>query len=212
MKGRTINYDYYENPSQDVTSNTSKFHLRINNKQVIDLEQIGERLQKISTASLPDIMAVVTGIRQIMIDELSQGNTISLDGICRVEPILGVAEGGCEGNERGNTVQLKTLRAHAVKSLINEVKDNLKPCSHQHGSHSPVLSTDDMCEWMTEHFKTNSFIKRRQLEEKFGLTRYMATKYLNQFVSEGKLYHPGMKNDSLYLPVAGYFGVSKENV
>ena len=212
MTGKIINYDFYENPNQNGTNIQSKYHLRINNNQVVDLEQLSERLQKTSTASLPDIMAVVTGIRQIMVDELSQGNTICIDGICRIEPILGVADGGCEGNERGNTVQLKTLRAHAVKSLIKDVKDNLRPCSHRHASHSPVLSEDAVFEWLTEHFKTNSFIKRHQLEEKFGLTRYMATKYLNLFVSNGKLYHPGMKNDSLYLPMDGAFGTLEDKV
>lgn len=205
MKGKTINYDFYENPSQAVANNGAKYHIRINNNEVIDLKRIGEQLEKRTTGKMPDLMLVITGIRQIIKEELSQGNTVSIDGICRIEPILGVADGVCEGNERGNCVQLKTLRAHVVKSLIEEVKGSLKPCQHKKVNHSPKIALDDVCKWLAEYFTKESAVSRRQLEEQFGLSRYMAIKYLNQLMEAGKLYRPGRKNDSLYMPVDGAF-------
>ena len=203
MKGKTINYDFYENPSQAVANKGAKYHIRINNNQVVDLQHIGEVLEKRTTGKMPDVMLVITGIRQIIKEELSQGNSVCIDGICRLEPILGVADGDCEGKERGNSVQLKTLRAHAVKSLIDDVRADLKPCQRRKVNHSSKASFEEVCEWLAEHLKNESTISRLQLEEKFGLTRYMASKFLKQLVAEGKLYRPGKKNDSVYMSTSG---------
>ena len=209
MKGKTINYDFYENPSQAIAANGPQYHLRINNNQVIDLHALAERLQKSTTAKLPDIMAVVTGIRQIMVDELSSGNTVTIDGICKLEPILGVADGFCKGNERGNSVQLKTVRTHAVKSLIDDVRAQLKPCSHQRANHSSSVSEIEAYGWLTEYFQTNDYITCSQVKEGLGITRYMATKYLKKFVDEGKLRRPVNGGASIYTPVPGFFGKTR---
>ena len=206
MKGKTINYDFYQNPSQTTNPDQPQYHLRINNNQVVDLQGIGERLQKFTTATIPDIMAVVTGIRQILVDELSCGNTVSIDGICKLEPILGVSGGDCRGNERGGSVQLKTLRVHAVKSLIEEVRGQLKPCTHQRAKHSSSLVEDEVYNWLTTYFQTNDFITCSKLQDGLSITRYMATKYLKKFVSEGKLLRPTNGCATLYMPAPGFFG------
>ena len=203
--GKTINYDFYDNPSQAVANNGAKYHIRINNRQVIDLDNLGTQLERRTTAKMPDIMLVMTGLRQIIKEELSQGNTVCLDGICRIEPILGVKDEFCEGNEHGSAIQLKTLRAHAVKSLVEEVKGELSHCQYKESTHSNKVSETEVRNWLSEHFKSEPTVARRQLEEQLGVSRYMATKYLNRFVSEGRLFHPGLKNDSVYLPVSGAF-------
>lgn len=203
--GKTINYDFYDNPSQAIANKGAKYHIRINNKQVIDLAELGRQLEQRTTAKMPDIMLVVTGLRQIIKEELEQGNTVCIDGICRMEPILGVKDEACEGNEYGNSIQLKTLRAHAVKSLIQDVRAGLGRCQHKEAIHSNKVSETEVTEWLSLHFKSEATVSRRQLEEQFGLSHYMAIKYLNQLVKDGKLYRPGVKKDSVYLPTAGAF-------
>ena len=204
-KSNTINYDFYENPSQAVANNGAKYHIRINNRQVVDLDGLGRQLEQRTTAKMPDIMLVVTGLREIIKEELEQGNSVCLDGICRIEPILGVKDEGCEGREYGKSIHLKTLRAHAVKSLIQDVRGGLGHCQFKEATHSKKVSEEEVVEWLTDYFKKESTVCRRQLEEKFGLSRYMAMKILKKFVADGKLYRPGLKNDSVYMPVEGSF-------
>lgn len=111
----------------------------------------------------------------------------------------------CEGCEHGNSIQLKTLRAHAVKSLIQEVGGELGHCQYKEAMHSNKITEAEVLTWLSQPFKNEPTVRRRQLEEQLGLSRYMAVKYLKQFVSEGKLSRPGFKNDSVYLPVEGAF-------
>lgn len=204
-KSNTINYDFYENPSQAVANNGAKYHIRINNRQVIDLEGLGRQLEQRTTAKMPDIVLVITGLRQIIKEELEQGNAICLDGICRIEPILGVKDEECEGREYGKSIQLKTLRAQAVKSLIQDVRGGLAQCQYKESTHSNRISEEEVTEWLVDHFKSHSTVSRLQLEQQLGLSRYMAAKFLKKFMADGKLYRPGIKNYSVYMPSEGCF-------
>ena len=210
MKSKTINYDFYENPSMAVANKGSKYHVRILNSRTVKLKELGERIAKYTTGSEADVMLVMTSLRQVIIEELSGGNSVSIDGICRIEPTLGVADGVCEGNERGNSIQLKTLRSHAVKSLIEDVRDKLKHCSHTKTSHSRGISEIEAYGWLTEYFETHAEVSRRDIEQGLGLTRYMATKYMNKFIADGKLRCPIKGCKSVYSPMPGYFGKSRQ--
>ena len=210
MKSKTINYDFYENPSMAVAHKGSKYHVRILNSRTVNLKELGERIAQYTTGSEADVMLVMTGLRQVIIEELSDGNSVSIDGICRIEPTLGVADGECEGNERGDSIRLKTLRSHAVKSLIEDVRENLRNCSHTKTSHSRGISEIETYGWLTEYFGTHTEVSRRELEEGLGLTRYMATKYMNKFIADGKLRCPIKGCKSVYCPVPGYFGKSRQ--
>lgn len=209
MKSKTINFDFYDNPSQAVANKGAKFHVRILNNRVVDLKELGERIAQYTTGSEADVMLVMTGLRQVIVEELAGGNAVSIDGICRIEPTLGVVSGSCEGNEKGNSIQLKTLRSHAVKSLIEDVREKLHPCSRKQASHSHGISEIETYGWLTEFFQTHAEVSRHDVEEGLGLTRYMTTKYLNRFMSEGKLRCPFKGSKSIYVPVPGFFGKSK---
>lgn len=206
MKGKTINYDFYENPSQAIANNSSKYHVRILDSKMVGMKDLAERIAKNTTGSEADVMLVMTALRQAIVDELSDGNSVSIDGICRIEPTLGVTKGNCGGNERGNSIQLKTLRSHAVKSLIEDVRAQLSHCSHKQTRHSNGISEEQTYNWLTNHFETHTEVTRREVEEGLGLTRYMATKYMNKFVIEGKLRCPLKGCKSVYSPMPGSFG------
>ena len=210
MKSKTINYDFYENPSMAIAHKGSKYHVRILNNRNVNLKELGERIAKYTTGSEADVMLVMTGLRQVIIEELSDGNSVSIDGICKIEPILGVADGVCEGNERGNSICLKTLRSHAVKSLIEDVRGKLNHCSHKQTTHSRDISEIETYGWLTEYFETHIEVSRREVEEGLGLTRYMATKYMNHFIKAGKLRCPLKGCKSVYVPMPGYFGKSRQ--
>ena len=204
MKKATIEYDFQENPSKAIDQNGSKCHVRIQNNQTITLKEIGERLQQSSTLTNVDLKAVMEGIVMVISDELSQGNAVFLDDLCRLEPILGTKE-KCKGTEKGNAIQLKTVRVRPAKSLVDRVDANLRPCSRVHAKRSPKMTEATLCTWLSDYFKSNEFVRRIILEKELGLTRSLASKYLHQLVTEGKLLHPGSANDSLYYPSQDYF-------
>lgn len=206
MKGKTINYDFYSNPSKAVENNGSKYHIRILDCKTVGMKDLAERIANFTTGSEADVMLVMTALRQVIINELSKGNSVSIDGICKISPSLGVKDGVCKGTEKGNSIQLQKLNSVVVKSLFEDVRAKLEPCSHKGATHSSGISEMQTYHWLTEFFKTHTEVSCREVEEGFGLTHYMANKHLSQFVSEGKLRCPLKGCKTIYVPVSGFFG------
>ena len=204
MKKDTIEFDFQENPSKAVDHNGAKYHVRIHNNQTITKKDICKRLQKETTVTDVDFSAVITGIERIVVTELSQGNAVSIDGICRFEPILGT-NGKCNGTERGSSIRLKTVRVRPAKSLIEDVEASLYPCSRMHAKRSPKITKEELIDWLTDYFKSHTMIRRSVLEEELDMTRSLASKHLRLLVDENILLHPGYRNDYCYYPEPNFF-------
>ena len=211
MKSSTIHFDFFKNPSMATAQHAAPYHVRINNNQILSLTDISKMLQRSSTTTHVDVVAVMTGIRDVLIQELAKGNVINLDGICKLEPIIGTRNKVCNGTENGNQMVLKTVRCQPIKSLVEEVRANLVPCTRNKVKHSAEVSETTLNELLTTFFKSNDYIIRKQMEDLLNLTRYKATLLLKRLVSEGKLIHPNNTSYSIYIPVAGYFGKRKKN-
>ena len=205
-----IQFDFYKNPSKAVENKGAEYHVRINNNVTINMKTLIERLQRETTVTDVDIVAVLTGVKTIITDELSHGNVVSLDGICKLEPILGKRNGYINGKENGSEIEIKNVRVRPYKSLVKEIRDKQKPCSLNRVKHSATLDDTQIEERLTQYFKENDYINRQQIENLFGLTRYKATILLKQLVEEKKLIHPGNSKDSLYYPAKGHY-VEQEN-
>ena len=201
-----IKYDYHLNPGSDGDGKKEKYHVRITGNTIVDNAEISERLQRECTLTKADIAAVLVGLKDIVVEALTCGNAVSLDGICKFEPILGVRSGECSGKEDGSKIGLKAVRLHAAKSLTDEVRENLKPCVRHRSKHSASYTEIELYRRLTDFFKEHDTLTRSDLEKKYGLTRYKATKFINQFVEEGRLLRPRISSGSEYRPVPGFFG------
>ena len=201
-----IKYDYHLNPGTEVDDKNANYHVRINGNTILDNAEISERLVRECTLSKADIAAVLVGLKDVVVDALVHGNAVSLDGICKIEPILGVEDGDCTGKEDGRRIGLKAVRLRASKKLTEEVRENLKPCVRHHCKHSASYTEIELYRLLTDFFKDNDTLTRNDLEHQYGLTRYMATKFINQFVAEGRLLRPRVSGGSEYRPAPGFFG------
>lgn len=63
---------------------------------------------------------------------------------------------------------------------------------------------------LTGYFKENESITRLGLEKEFHINRTRATQILKRFVEEGKLKNIGFSNHPKYIPVPGFFGISRD--
>ena len=207
MRNSSIKFDFHKNPSSSLTQNEGTYHVRINNSKTVNLQDISETLEHRTTVTRSDIMAVLLGIRSILVEELSQGNAINLDDICRLQPQLGIENGICTGKERGDQLVLRSIKVQPSKALVTEVREQLKPCERCHVFQSIHLSEEELNAAMHEYFKDHSFVTRQQLQTYLGVTRYKATSYLKHYVKCGYLMQPAGMYGSMYFPCKGCFGI-----
>ena len=210
MENSKIEYDCYLNPGSYVEGEEKKYHVRLNKRPIVTVKEISEYLEHACTLTSADIAGVLSGLRDMIVSSLAKGQAVNLADICKIEPVLGVMEGECTGREKGDEVTLKAIRMRAFKVLENDVRKKLYPRARRKGKHSAKLSKDQLYAKMTEFLKDSESITRKDLVENYGLTNYMARKYIMQFVEEGALRRPRNTNDSEYRPAPGYFGRAAE--
>ena len=203
MEKSTIKFDFHKNPKNAFSNQQDAYHVRINDNQIVTLDEICEVLEQSTTVTRADIHAVVIGIKDILRAELASGNAVNLDGICKIEPQLGTIDGVCTGKESGGQITLKGLKALPSKSLVDDVRIRLKPCERQRVLHSADLNEEEIRQALKAYFADHTYITRAELESYLGVTRYKANRYLNLCVERGYLSHPGGAHSPLYYPVAG---------
>ena len=200
MNDTNIKFDFYKNPSMAVAHHGAEYHVRINSNKVVNLQELASVIEHASSATSADVMAVMTSIKDLVVKELSQGNVVTLDGLCRLEPILGTKGGNCKGTESGASLSLQTVKVRPCKSLVDEVREQLKPCSRHRVQHSAPMTSEEVSQRLAQHFATQPYITCKQFQALCGFTRYRADHYLKQFIEEGKITHPGSKNSPYYFP------------
>ena len=205
MTKPSIKFDFHKNPSSSLNSNEGTYHVRINNNRTINLKEISEILERRTTVTNADIAAVLAGIRSILVEELSRGNAINLDDICRLQVQLGTQNGACMGKEHGDQLVLKSIKAQSSKSLVDDVRKNLAPRERCHVSHSIDLSKTDLYKVMDAYFENHAYITRQNLQNHLGITRYKATNLLKHCVEQGLLSQPEGTYGALYYPCEGGF-------
>lgn len=205
-----IEYDFYENPNSKNENSKSRYHIRICRRQKVSTKSMVKRLTKNTTLTPTDIYASITALQDAISDGLSEGNVVILDGICQFEIVLGTKNGIVNGLENGNNVVLKSINIRPLPEFVDMVKESLKPRIKSRGFHSDRISDIEIEGMLTDYFNENESITRLELEQEFHINRTRATQMLKRLVEEGKLRNIGFSNHPRYVPVPGFFGVSRD--
>ena len=159
-----IEYDFYENPNCNDENSKSKYHIRICKRQKISTKYMVSRLTKNTTLTPTDIYAAITALQDMIVEGLSDGNIVVIDGICQFEITLGTKNGVVTGQENGKEVVLKSVNIRPLPELVNMVKENLKPRTKSKGFHSEKISDDEIKDMIAVYLKENDCITRNILE------------------------------------------------
>lgn len=205
----TIEYDFYENPSKSSEYQKSGYHIRICRQQTVGTETVVRNISKRCTLTPADIRAVLTALQDEIASQLGQANIVRLDGLCRFSISLKPEKEVCTGKENGTGVVLKAVNISPDKDFTRRVDGALGTRVKSRGAHSEKLSEAEIQERLTRYFKEHKQITRPVMQRVCSLTRYMATRYINRLVKEGRLENIAFPRHPIYIPVPGNFGVPR---
>ena len=200
-----IEFDFYRNPKSSKDFQSSDYHIRINNRSIIDTDQMIQSIHEACSMTPSDVKGVLTALQDEIVRNLSQGNIVKLDGICQFETILGTDSKKCTGKEKGKDIVLKNIRTRPARSLEESVRDHLGKCVRASGNHSEDLSDKEVEKKLIGYFAKEKHLTRIKLEDLCGLTRYKATQQITRLIKEGKLENLGFSNHPIYVPVGNHF-------
>ena len=198
-----ILFEWYETPvPNNETDETEKttIHARITLNGKVGTDEIRRKIQKRSSLTETDVSAVLDALSHVMGEELSEGRQIHLDGIGYFYPTL-----------KSEKVRLKGIKFRADRALKDEV-GNVKLKNFRHSGHSGKLSDVEIDMRLKAYFAEHQLMTRADFQRICGFMRSKAAEHLKRLNAEGKIENIGKKTQPIYVPAAGYYGVSRDRI
>jgi nucleoid DNA-binding protein len=160
---------------------------------------MAERISHACTLHKADVVAVLHALGHEMSEALLDGRTVQIDEIGSFSLKLGLKEPKyLEDRVTSQDVVVKGVAFRACK----ELKEALRGAEIVSGGHAvrTLLTRDIVERRLRTFFEDHPYIYRSQMESLCECSEYLATKYLNLFVEEGRLRALGRKNGRFYAP------------
>ena len=108
-------------------------------------------------------------------------------------------------------VKLKGIKFRADQALKNEI-GNVKLKNFKHSGHSSKLSDVEIDMRLKEYFAEHQLMTRLDFQHICGFMKSKAMEHLRRLKAEGKIENIGRQMQPIYVPVTGYYGVSKDKI
>lgn len=207
-----INFEWYDTPVPPDKEDEKRIHPRITLNGSVDTDDIGQWIQERCSLNKTDVSAVLDALSHIMGEQLSEGRQVHLEGIGYFYPTLKCTAPVTKGMKGKNTmVQLKGIKFRADQTLKNEI-GSVRLRYTGHGGHSNKLSPVEIDMRLKEYFKEHQILRRSDMQNLCGFMKWKAMEELRRLKKEGKIQNIGRATQPIYVPVAGYYGVSRDRI
>lgn len=207
-----INFEWYDNPVPPEKEDEKKVHARITLNGSMETDEIRSRIQTRCSLTETDVSAVLDALSHIMGEQLAEGRQIHLEGIGYFYPTLKCKGPVTRDMKRKNTlVELKGIKFRADQTLKNEMGP-IKLKNIRHEGHSNKLSTVEIDLRLKEYFKDHQILTRHDMQKICGFMPWKAMEELRRLRKEGKIQNVGRMTQPIYVPVPGYYGVSRDRI
>ena len=165
----------------------------------VTTKEMAERIGFATSVNKTYVVAVLSALGHELSHALLDGRTVQIDEIGSFSIKLGLKEAKhLNDHVTQHDITVKGVSFRPCK----ELKESLRSAEIVSGGHAVrTLLTRDIAERrLRNFFEDNDYIYRSQMEQLCECSTYLATKYLNLFVKEGRLRALGRKNSRFYAP------------
>ena len=195
-----INYDIFSILNAEGEGKERKF-VKLKQGEPLTDEQLGDRIEKGSSLTRGDVLAVFSALSRFAVQELSCGHRFHVPGLGYLSLSAEINKEHSDLPEediRGNYIRLRGINFQPEKQLVNEVAENVHFVRSRQNSRSAHYTETDMWERVNHYLDNARFITRRSMQGAFKLTRYAAQKWLTLFVQKGLLVKDGTPDAPAY--------------
>ena len=116
-----------------------------------------------------------------------------------------------ETKRKNTKVRLKGIKFRADQALKNEV-GAVKLKNIRHNGHSRKLSDVEIDMRLRAYFTEHQLMTRADFQQICGFMKSKAMEHIRRLRAEGKIRNIGIPTQPVYVPVAGYYGVSRDRI
>lgn len=184
-----------------------RYYPKVVNRRTVSTSDIVKDIEMACTLTRTDVVAVLDALNRSLVEWLKDGWRVHLDGVGYFDVSLAAPETRNPKDTRASSVKFKSVNFRADKELRYRVAElTAERSKYSHGSAKLSEVAIDMK--LTEFFTENKVLFRRDIEKICRMTRTTAGRCLNRLQEEKKLKNINTKQQPVYVPVPGHYGVS----
>lgn len=203
-----VKFDFYESPVAPGSKKGVHYHARVVGSHTTNTAEITRRIQSACSLTKGDIKGALSALSDILIEDLSNGDRVHLEGVGYFQITLECAETEDPSKTHAQNVHFKTVRFTPDKILKKELHKAIHTKRSETKFHSLQLSDIEIDGKLMEYFEENSYLTRRRFELLCGFTRTMALKHIKRLIQEKRLKNTNTYNQPVYVPIPGNYGKS----
>lgn len=179
---------------------TARPFIRLRQGRAMTADELADKLAASSTLTAADMKAVMSELCHYAKEELSVGHRFYLPEIGYLS--LSVSntppEEKADGKLTGNDVYLRNIDFRPEAKFLNEIRRKVRFEKSEYSTLSKRYTEEELWQKMEAYLVENQYLTRSLICSCFGLSRYMAVRWLAHFMALGKLVKRGTQHQPLY--------------
>ena len=173
---------------------------RIFDRMPMSAQQLKQHIQATCSLTQGDVEATLSALRDVIINELSQGNRVYIPsiGYLSLSVDLNMPENMPISKVRADYIKVRNINFRPDADMLQEIRKNTTFERAKFSTKSKELTEDIVLEKIKEYLSANPFINRCKLEILLGVRQSIALKWLRHFTKIGVLRKEGAKNSPIY--------------
>lgn len=181
-------------------SGKERKYIQLREEPSMTSKELERQIEESCTVNAADVRAVLAQLRHFIGRELSAGRRFHLPEI----GYLSLSIGCTPAKERGGgkitakDISVRGINFRPESQLLDEIKQNARFKKDDRTTISKQYTDGELWAKVAEHITENGYITCRIMSLEFGLSAYMAKKWLAKFVEDGRLVKRGNRHQPLY--------------
>lgn len=157
-------------------------------QQCMTAEQMEAQIESACSLTKADVRGVMAAVRELAAQQLTQGSRLYLPGLGWLSLSVGLNRESRRDGHRitGKDVIVRGIRFRPEAKLLNEIKENVSFTSSALSSNLKEYTEDELWDKLATYLGEHSYITRRDMRQKFGLSKYKAQQWLDRYAVAGK--------------------------
>lgn len=197
-----LKYDIYSIANSQGSGEERKY-VRLKQQKAMTASELEATIQNRCSLTKGDVAAVLTELRDIAVHEFAMGRRFYIPEIGYFSLSIGLEmpEDKPDKKITGKEVRLRGINFRPEASFLQEVGRNMHHVVRsEYTSQSRKYDEEKIWAKLQEYFKNERYITIKLMCNQFGLSRYMAQKWLDLFISEGRIIKDGTPHSPIYFP------------
>ncbi len=194
-----LKYDIYSIKNAEGSGKTRQY-VRLVENGAMTAKELEVTIQQRCSLTKGDVAAVLSELRDIAVQEFSMGRRLYIPELGYFSLSLGLemSEDNPDKKITGKEVRLRGINFRPEASLLQDVSHNIHFYRSQYSNRSTIYQEEKIWQKLLEYFEKNRYITVKWMRIEFGLTRYMAQKWINYFVEKNLLIKDGTPRSPIY--------------